>query len=99
MLYVIGSSDGRMRRHAEMMSVSDYAKRHRRAATDDYLNTLFSSHTAQNGTNMHNLQLGELFTRNGNFREIAIFGESLFSGNFHISSFLEIGSTFNNTTF
>jgi hypothetical protein len=42
------------------MTVSDYVEnqRKRRAvATDEYLDTLFSSHSAQNGTNMHGLQL------------------------------------------
>ena len=60
-LYVIGSADGRMRRHAEMVTVSDYVERKRRAVAggDEYLQTLFSSHSAQNGTNMHGLQLGK----------------------------------------
>jgi hypothetical protein len=48
-----------MRRHAEMVTVSDYVERKRRAVAggDEYLQTLFSSHSAQNGTNMHGLQL------------------------------------------
>ena len=50
-----------MRRHAEMLTVSDYVERKRRAVAggDEYLDTLFSSHSAQNGTNMHGLQLGK----------------------------------------
>ena len=65
-LYIIGGANGRQRREVASLQPLGH-NRLRRAASipaknvneRDYLKTLFASHNAQNGTNMHFLSLGK----------------------------------------